>query len=270
MARRSCGGNRTRIDGAQHLLIRVTLAAVSRSDHANALEKQAIEGNEGTPPVLAATVILLRDGSEGLETLMLKRNSKIAFGGMWVFPGGRIDADDWSGVDENDDLAASRRAAVREAFEECGLGVDPEAMHPFSHWTPPKTTPRRFLTWFFAARAGAGEAAIDHGEIHDSDGRSPAEALRRRDAREIELAPPTFVSLSELCGFSAVEEALDSIQRRTPERFRTVIGLSEVGPILMWHGDAGYEAADPVLEGARHRLIMNKSTTWTYDRTVTR
>ena len=239
---------------------------MSRSDHANALEKQAREGSEGTPPVLAATVILLRDGSNGLETLMLKRNSKIAFGGMWVFPGGRIDSDDWSGVDENDDLAASRRAAVREAFEECGLGVDPDAMHPFSHWTPPKTTPRRFLTWFFAARAGVGEVAIDHGEIHDSDWMSPLEALRRRDAREIEIAPPTFVSLAELCGFTDVEEALASIQRRTPERFQTVIGLSEVGPIAMWHGDAGYKTADPALEGPRHRLTMNKDAGWSYDR----
>ena len=40
--------------------------------------------------VLAATVILLRDGESGLETLMLRRDSKIAFGGMSVFPGGRL------------------------------------------------------------------------------------------------------------------------------------------------------------------------------------
>lgn len=241
---------------------------MSRSDHANSLEKWAKEGSEGAEPVLAATVILLRDGSEGLETLMLKRNSKIVFGGMWVFPGGRIDPDDWRGVDEHDDLAASRHAAVREALEECGLGVDPEAMPPFSHWTPPKTTPRRFLTWFFAARAGAGEVAIDHGEIHDSDWMSPAEALRRRDAREIEIAPPTFVSLAELRGFADVEDALSSIERRTPERFQTVIGLSDLGPVAMWHGDAGYEAADPNLPGPRHRLTMNKDAGWSYDRSA--
>jgi hypothetical protein len=155
---------------------------------------------------------------------------------------------------------------VREAFEECGLGVDPKEMHPFSHWTPPRTTPRRFLTWFFAARAGSGEVAIDHGEIHDSDWMSPAEALRRRDVREIEIAPPTFVSLTELCGFRNVEGALSSIERRTPERFQTVIGLSEVGPIAMWHGDAGYESGDPGLQGPRHRLTMNKKAGWVYDR----
>ena len=239
---------------------------MSSRDHASSLEKWAKEGNEGPTAVLAATVILLRDGSEGLQTLMLKRNSKIAFGGMWVFPGGRLDPEDWKGVDEGDDLGAARHAAVREALEECGLAVDPNAIHPFSHWTPPKTTPRRFLTWFFAARAGAGEVAIDHGEIHESDWMRPAEALRRRDAGEIEIAPPTFVSLSELCGFGAVDEALGAIQRRTPERFQTVIGLSDLGPIAMWHGDAGYEAGDPSMQGPRHRLTMNKDAGWSYDR----
>lgn len=239
---------------------------MSRSDHANSLEKWAKEGSEGAKPVLAATVILLRDGSEGLETLMLKRNSKIVFGGMWVFPGGRIDADDWKGVDASDDLAASRQAAAREALEECGLVVDPEEMYAFSHWTPPKTTPRRFLTWFFVARAGSGEVEIDHGEIRESDWMRPSEALRRRDAGEIEIAPPTFVSLAELGGYADVEAALSSLQRRTPERFQTVIGLSDRGPIAMWHGDAGYESADPTQAGPRHRLTMDKTGGWTYDR----
>ena len=39
-------------------------------------------------PIPAATVVLLRDGDDGIELLMLKKNSKITFGGMWVFPGG--------------------------------------------------------------------------------------------------------------------------------------------------------------------------------------
>jgi 8-oxo-dGTP pyrophosphatase MutT (NUDIX family) len=213
-------------------------------------------------------VILLRDGESGLEILMLKRNSKIAFGGMWVFPGGRIDPEDWQGIDEGDDLGASRRAAERESLEECGLAVDPDAMHPFSHWTPPKTTPRRFLTWFFAARAGTGEVEIDHGEIHESAWMSPGHALSQRDAGEIEIAPPTFVSLSELTAFRDVDHALDVIGRRTPERFQTVIGLSDVGPVAMWHGDAGYEAADPTAREPHHRLTMNKSAGWQYTRTV--
>lgn len=242
------------------------MAASGRSgDHASALEAQARGGREGTKPVLAATVILLRDGDDGLETLMLKRNSKIAFGGMWVFPGGRLDQADWAGL--QDEFAAARRAARREAMEECGLEVDELGMHPFSHWTPPPTTPRRFLTWFFAARATGHEVAIDHGEIHASAWMRPVDALARRDAGDIEVAPPTFVSLAELAGFDHVEHALDVIRARTPERFQTRIGLTDDGPVCLWHGDAGYDATDPARPGPRHRLTMPRQSTWTYDRT---
>ena len=42
-----------------------------------------------TPPIDAATVLLLRDGMEGLEVLLLKRHSASTdLGGAFVFPGG--------------------------------------------------------------------------------------------------------------------------------------------------------------------------------------
>src|SRR5579859_7717571 len=89
---------------------------------------------EGTAELVpAATVVLLRDGPTGLETLMLRRNSTLDFaGGMWVFPGGRVDAADHEGA--ADDLAAARRAAVREAEEEAGLHVDEAALVWIAHW----------------------------------------------------------------------------------------------------------------------------------------
>ena len=94
----------------------------------------------------AATVVLLRDGTDGLETLLLRRNAKIGFGGMWVFPGGRVDAADRVGLASDDDLTAARRAAVREAYEEAGLLVDAATLYPIAHWTPPLAAPKRFLT----------------------------------------------------------------------------------------------------------------------------
>ena len=44
-----------------------------------------IAGGKGDATVIvpAATVILLRSAESGPETLMLRKNSKIAFGGMW-------------------------------------------------------------------------------------------------------------------------------------------------------------------------------------------
>src|SRR5690348_11955150 len=84
----------------------------------------------------AATVILLRDGVDGLEVWLMTRVTGMAFaGGMAVFPGGRVDAADAElpFVDGSDARAADRfgcppeharavvGAAVREVFEETGV-----------------------------------------------------------------------------------------------------------------------------------------------------
>ena len=114
--------------------------------HDQRLARWAKSGKPGSKPVAAATVVLLRDGEDGLETLMLRRNSKISFGGMWVFPGGRVDEADRAGLVAGDELGAARIAAVREANEEAGLEVDLEQLVVLSHWTPPPITPKRFLT----------------------------------------------------------------------------------------------------------------------------
>jgi 8-oxo-dGTP pyrophosphatase MutT (NUDIX family) len=214
----------------------------------------------------AATVILLRDGTEGVETLMLRRNSKLAFaGGMWVFPGGRVDEADRAGLDPADDLGAARRAAVREALEETGLAVREDDLIALSHWTPPDVAPKRFLTWFFVAPAPEGVVAIDQGEIHEQAWMRPLEAMRRRNALEIELLPPTWVTLERLAKFTSVGALLDDCRQCEPERFATRIIASGDGGITVWHGDAGYETGDADAPGPRHRLCMSSSG-WRYER----
>lgn len=87
----------------------------------------------------AATVLLLRDGNEGLEVFMLRRNLNSDFvGGAFVFPGGAVDPGDRHAnlepvCEGRSDLEASRRlgiehgglafwvAAIRESFEEAGV-----------------------------------------------------------------------------------------------------------------------------------------------------
>lgn len=84
----------------------------------------------------AATVVLLRDGAEGLEVWLLTRVTQMAFAaGMSVFPGGRVDdADADLPMDagtatelavrfETDERSARALvgAAVREVFEETGV-----------------------------------------------------------------------------------------------------------------------------------------------------
>lgn len=229
-------------------------------------EAAADAGPQGEKPVFpAATVILIRDTQEGLVTLMLRRNSKLEFvGGMWVFPGGRVDPEDRQGADA-DEVAAARNAAAREAREESGLDIEPGEMLPFSHWTPPSISPKRFSTWFFMAATTHREVTIDDGEIKAHAWMRPADALRRRDAGEIELAPPTWVTLHELSAWPDVETTLRAIAARTPEYFRTRVARGGERPMALWHGDVGYTDGNVDQSGPRHRLCMGPSP-WRYER----
>jgi 8-oxo-dGTP pyrophosphatase MutT (NUDIX family) len=238
---------------------------VSDTSHDEKLARWARKGKAGTPPVAAATVVVLRDGGEGLETLMLRKNSKIAFGGMWVFPGGRVDPEDGKGLAADDELGIARAAAVREALEETGIPLVADSLAPFSHWTPPPIAPKRFLTWFFLAPTSSDRVTIDEGEIHEHAWMSAAGALAKRDAGEIELAPPTFVTLHTLARSSSVEEAMQRAGSTVPERFETHIAVTDAGPTALWHGDAGWQDADAGASGPRHRLTMGKGV-WRYER----
>lgn len=202
----------------------------------------------------AATVVLLRENPD-VEVLMLHKTSKIAFGGMWVFPGGRIDDEDYPASRDVD--AAARRAAVRETMEEAGIQSREEDFVFFAHWTPPPGTPKRFATWFFASAADSHEVNIDGGEIQDHQWIRPSEALARHGRGEIDLAPPTWVTLYELTKASTVDAVLDRLRRRPTRIYQTRIGTTDDGVrVALWSGDAGYETRDAKAGGPRHRLNM--------------
>ena len=63
----------------------------------------------------------------------------------------------------------------------------------------PAVRPKRFSTQFFLAKAPDNlDVAIDHGEITEHHWMTPAEALLRRSAGEIEMVTPTFCTLNWL------------------------------------------------------------------------
>jgi glyoxylase-like metal-dependent hydrolase (beta-lactamase superfamily II)/8-oxo-dGTP pyrophosphatase MutT (NUDIX family) len=84
---------------------------------------------EPAAPRPAATVLLLRDTSAGIEVLMTRRSPTASFApGAYVFPGGGIDAADAQAHDlaarrpTQDDLRLTQAiAAIRESFEELGV-----------------------------------------------------------------------------------------------------------------------------------------------------
>src|SRR5216684_1876288 len=136
----------------------------------------------------AATVVLLREGDAGPEALLVRRNAQLSFhGGAWVFPGGRIDAEDHAAAAPGDPIGAARHAAVREALEEAGVAVDAERLVPLSRWLTPEGVPKRFDAWFFVARAGNEAVQVDGGEIHEHRWMRPAAALAAQRAGEIDL-----------------------------------------------------------------------------------
>ncbi len=213
--------------------------------------------NADNPAIPAATVVLLRDdpAGAGVEVLMLHKASQIAFGGMWVFPGGRIDAEDHPA--DGDVNAAARNAAVRETQEEAGLTLAADGFVWFAHWTPPPSTPKRFATWFFAARANDDVVSIDGGEIQNHQWLHPALALQRHAANEIDLAPPTWVTLHHLSLYPNVDAALAAFAGAPPRYYETHVAKRSDGVrVAMWKGDSGYDGHDADSDGARHRLVM--------------
>ncbi len=225
-----------------------------------------IDDDDLTP---AATVLLLRDGPTGLEVLMLRRNSKVAFGGMWVFPGGKVDDDEQV---VGDSLASARRAAVREVNEETGLVIEPDRLETWSYWVPPSLASlqargnnvRRFSTWFFATPAPDGDVAIDGGEIHEHRWLAPAEAMAIRQAGEIELVPPTWVTLYQLQDHGSVAQAMAWAQANEPEVFRTR-PIHKEPVTLAWSGDVAYDGGRHDDDGPRHRLALHPQG-WVYRR----
>ena len=79
---------------------------------------------------------MLRDGQQGLEVFMVVRHHQIDFAsGALVFPGGKTESNDYDpalaafvdGAHPDPDHCATQIAAIREAFEECGILLAREA-----------------------------------------------------------------------------------------------------------------------------------------------
>ena len=184
----------------------------------------------------AASLILLRDSANGPEVLLLKRNPEQRFmGGVWVFPGGAVHADE-------DDHA---RAAVRELEEEAGIALPADArLVPFSRWITPAEVKVRFDTWFFAARAPDGARATpDGGECVDARWLRPRDALAACERDELLLVFPTIKQLEQLRQSGSVADALEAAAARPVEPIQPRVVVREgVGEVVL-PGEPGYDDA---------------------------
>jgi 8-oxo-dGTP pyrophosphatase MutT (NUDIX family) len=175
-------------------------------------------------------VVLLRDGAEGLEVLLVERNPDARFmGGAWVFPGGAV----------GDEDSGPEACALRELDEEAGIRLSgPEALVPFSHWITPSEVTIRFDTRFFAAAAPEGaEPRPDGEECVDARWLRPGDALEAGGRGELSLVFPTIKQLERLVEPSSVEEALE-VARATEV---VAIQPRVVGTRVVLPGEPGYD-----------------------------
>ena len=202
------------------------------------------------PAKPAATVMLLRDTPQGIEVFMLRRTTAAAFaGGMYVFPGGKLDVADGGG-DEGYVIAA-----IRECYEEAGVLLATDANgkmvsdgHPalahrqavydgdvdlralcvehhlvpavadlvwVSHWiTPTGESPRRFDTRFFMAVAPLEQSSRhDDNETIASAWVRPGDALHQHEQGELMMMPPTIKNLEFVGSYRDAESAMTAARR---------------------------------------------------------
>ena len=189
-------------------------------------------------PRLAASLVLLRDGDEGLEVLMVERTGSASYAaGKFVFPGGTVDAVDAEPAGPEAEL---RVAAIRETYEECGLllaepapvrsapeqdfatllqsagcALATQSLVPFAHWITPPHLPKRFDTHFFLAPAPADQTATaDLREVVSAAWLRPQAVVAAAEAAELNLMFATYMNLRWLARFESVEAALTAARSR--------------------------------------------------------
>ncbi len=199
---------------------------------------EAVPGLVAPPPSRprdAAVVLLWREGADGRELFWLRRGDGLTFGGgMYAFPGGKLDAADRTvPVDGAEgDEAAFRACAIRELFEETGVliadgpPVPADTLAGFrrrllageiafgelldvlrarlsadrlvaaGRWVTPPFLPAGFDARFFLARLPEGQTAqVFEAEASEGAFFAPAAALQRwREGRAL-LHPPNLNAL---------------------------------------------------------------------------
>ena len=230
-------------------------------------------------PQPAATVLLLRDDDDGgFSVFMVQRSMQSSFmPGAYVFPGGKVDAEDHDvpvAVDDDDleqrfsgavDPSTARaflRAAAREVEEEARVVLDdPGEMQVFSHWVTPEIETRRFDTWFLVARMPE-EATPGHDdyEVVASSWVEPKSAVERYGDGDILLAPPTYYTLWDLARFDTAQDVLDDARNRNivavQPNFQEVDGRWAI----LLPGDPLYPSEQPV-DGPT-RIVMGEGGRW--------
>lgn len=204
---------------------------------------EALNLGEPAVPRPAASVVLLRRGGKhadrALEILLLKRSESARFmPGVWVFPGGAVDACDGEGED------GYRACAIRELREEAGIELtSADELILFSRWITPEVVSRRFDAWFFLALAPPHSPPKPDGvETTEAGWFQPKAALDAAATGELVLAFPTIAQLQSLVSFRSSDDVLEAHRGCTVEPILPkVIGTIDQHRVVL-PGDPDYPA----------------------------
>ncbi len=232
----------------------------------------------------AATVIVLRDGPEGPEILMLKRSGRAGFfPNAWVFPGGRVDPADHTvqtagathGINPGDNAFAV--AAIRETFEEAGvwlgsgeateelrtalndrsktladvpeLRADLDRLAFWSWWITPEVEPKRYDTRFFVAlldHAETQNAKCDENETVEHCWIRPSDAVNQAEAGTFFMAPPTYLILAEISGCRSGDAIMKLAVDRVVRPIMPRLDVNDGQWTIILPGDPSYPTDHPV------------------------
>ncbi len=204
--------------------------------------------NFGPPstPRPAAGIVLLRRGGRhrerALELLMLKRSEEAKFmPGVWVFPGGSVDAAD------GEEDAGHRACARRERAEEAGIELAAEEeLVLFSRWVTPEVVSTRFDARFYLALAPAHTPPRPDGiETIEAAWFEPAIALASQEAGELRLSFPTINQLRWLSAFASADEAIAAYRGKDIESVTPRIVRDGDSHRIVLPGEPGYEDGEP-------------------------
>ncbi|MBS0425689.1 MAG: NUDIX hydrolase, partial [Proteobacteria bacterium] len=184
-------------------------------------------------------------------------------------------------------------AAVREAFEECGvlfarggarvqdmagaaahepfdrwlarrgLQLTTVALHPFARWITPENSVsspgKRFDTRFFVAALPEGqEATHDNHEAVHSVWLRPRDALQRYWDGEIALVPPQIMSLAQLGRAADVASLLAETAARPPHTVRPHVCQVDGEITMAYPGDPLHAERERVMPGPLRLLVRGR------------
>ena len=176
---------------------------------------------DGTPRP-SSTVILLDERPEGLGAFLVRRGATTAFGDVWAFPGGVVEADDEKAgaalVRRGVDIAAVElpflSAAVRELFEETGVLLGRSEAKPGSLSAARTALNSGELGWTRLIRDCGIE--IDAAALHLTGHWITPERFARRFSTRFYLAAAPVGQTARHCGL----ELTDSCWLGVPEAIR--------------------------------------------------